>query len=195
MNLLWRMLNKENEMQKTNYQIATESAAKACGFKIIDWYSNDDSHRLKLHVLENVKYPVIYDPLRESEDAFETAARLNIQVEYSHMHVTAYRTRLDGLDDYKCKVQYIPGDHESKVEATRQAITFCAAHYAEMQPYVQYDDAELEELELQLKRDSYCEVKLDISGGFWVATDGVVGHIGESRAEAITLAIKSYRVD
>jgi hypothetical protein len=28
------------------YKQLTEAAARACGFKIIDWYSNDDSHRL-----------------------------------------------------------------------------------------------------------------------------------------------------
>jgi hypothetical protein len=179
------------------YKQLTEAAARACGFKIIDWYSNDDSHRLKLHVLEDSTYTVTYDPFHDNETAMETAARLNIQIEYSNMYIDTVRKGLpfpEVLDAPAFKVQFVPGDLRSKMEAMRSSITHCAAHYADKYQYVQYDVDDLVRRERELIRNGY-EIKLDVSGGFWIASDGGNGVIGGSKAEAIMQACKNAGIN
>jgi hypothetical protein len=184
-------------MDNATYQRLTEAAARACGFKIIDWYSNDDSHRLKLHVLEDGKYAVTYDPFHDNDAAMETAARLDIQISYSNMYVSASRTGLPILDqvlDNALKVQYAPGDLRDKMAAMRSAITHCAANYADNLQYAQYDVDDLVRRERELIRNGY-EIKLDVSGGFWIASDGGNGVIGGSKAEAIMQACKNAGIN
>lgn len=173
----------------------TEKAARACGYKIEDWYWVEGAGREILHVVESGVYNRQFDPLNESDMAMEVAARLNIQISYpNHYEVVAERTGMPYVPGFgvgtrdKARASYTPGDMYSKMGAVRLAVTRCAANYETNSPAIQYNENELTKHERKLKDLGY-EIKVDVSGGFWVASDGSATHVGDSRGEVIMRAI------
>lgn len=172
----------------------TEKAARACGFKIDDWYWVEHDGREVLHVVEDGTYPRQFDPLHYADMALEVAARLNIQISYpNNYEVVAERTGMPYVPGWRgvmgaARASFTPGDNYSKVAAVRLATTRCAANYETDRPAIQYNENELAKHERHLKDLGY-EIKVDVSGGFWVASDGDKTHVGDSRGEVIMRAI------
>jgi hypothetical protein len=171
----------------------TEKAARACGFKIDDWYWVEYAGREILHVVEDGTYNRTFDPLHESDMAMEVAARLNIQINYDNKHeVSCVRQNVVytlGPRIGPAAASFIPGDMHSKMIAVRRAVTLCAAQYEQIESYIQYNENELAKHERKLQDLGY-EIKVDVSGGFWVASDGDATHVGDSRGEVIMRAVR-----
>ena len=170
----------------TDTRQLTEAAARACGFKLDDWYWVEHAGRELLHVVEDGTYNRIFDPLNDSEMAMEVAARLEIQIDYANSYMVFAHRQKENLLTTPYGSQFIPGDLGSKQAAIRRSITVCAAAYVNT-PYVQYDANVINKHERDLQAQGW-EFKLDVSGGFWLATDYVTTHIGESKNEVIMLA-------